>query len=368
MQEATVTNQERHSHPGPSKNYVVVLWLVCTAAVVPALAVVLIAEREVSQYHTSTFETYAREALDARDFTRVLRICTGALKTGQKRSDHWGKVHLLRAKAHAGLGDFPQALAELEAGARFWTRWYYYASNRDRTEAARLGTELGLKFLDSGKIDDALRAFSAAGLAGGGPVKYLYDLSRTLSPAQKAALWSTEPSLIVEDFEGPDAPVLETLVEEQGRVLRNSRIDAAVSRAAGSSALLEVGSGAGRGRSWYGWPVHIPLSERAFALRVFVREEQPSQANVILCYWFDLAHESAATSDRPTEALAGNWKRFDIERDFHAERLAYANKKGYVITGGVINKIGLDLPEGPANRFWVDRIELYLPDSGDETA
>lgn len=361
MTKTASPNTEQPRRIGLSRPQVILLWAVLTLATIPAMAFILTTERTVSQYHTSVFERFARDAIEGGDFDRALSICSGALKTAMNRSDHWGVVFLLRAKAYAGLGKYSEALEELERSVKFWSKAYYYASDEERQEVAELGTEMGFELLESGKIDEALHAFSAAGLGSGEPVEYLYGLQENLSESDREKLWPGAPYLIVEDFENSGAHTFEKWSETQGRVLEMSGIDSNVSYTEGSSNLIELGASKGEGKSRYGLPVYIPLSERPFGIRVWVKEEQPSDIKVMLGYWFELAHVYAVTSDGPIGIVTGDWKRFDIERQFYAEQLANAEKAGYSIAGGFINKVGLDLSPGPGNRYWVDRIILYLP-------
>lgn len=357
-----ITAGEEPSRPaGLSGRQVALLWVVLTLALAPGIMLIRALALEVTQYQPASFESYARESLAKGDYDRVIELCTGALKTGVNRSDHWGKVYALRAQAYAGMNNLPKALSELESCAAFWTKKYYYATDEARSEIAEFGTALGRRFLDAGNVDDALRAFSAAGVGSGKPAEYLEQLTGKLSAEQKTRLWPETPFLMVQDFRGETAGVFEKLVEEQGRRLQSNRIDSSVSRTGKSSALLEVSESTEGGRSWYGAVAYLPVSEKPFALRVYVREQTPTESKVLLTYWFDSARKSADTVNTATETLADGWKRFDIRRDFYKEQLAEANGKGYSITDGIINNIGLSLAPGPANRFWVDRVELYLP-------
>ena len=337
-----------------------VLWLVLTLALIPGFYFIRMASREVSQYQVATFEACAREALAAGEYSRVLEICTGALKSGVNRDDHHGKVFSLRAHAYGEMGDWASALTELEACTAFWTRHYYYASGPDRAEAAAFAAKLGQQLLDAGNPADALRAFSAGGLVSGRPANYLAELAGTLSPNQRATFWPDTPYLIVQDFRREENALVK-IIDEQGREVRGSGIDPDVSPSGGASARLELGESVQPGRCWYGIDVYIPISETPFALRTLVKEDHPSGTRLILAYWFESARKAANTFDLPAQTTPDNWERFDIQRLFYEERLAEANEAGYSIAGGIINKIALDVAPGPANRFWVDRIELYLP-------
>lgn len=347
--------------PTLRRKNVVALWLVLTIALIPAFLFIRAAAQEITQYHVNVFEKYARAAIAKGNYARAIELCTGTLKSSANRSDHWGKAYSLRAQAYAGEGNYRDALSELEAAAAFWVSRYYYASDDDRAELAHLGTDLGQKLLASENYEDALRAFSAAGLGSGQPVDYLYDLTKSIEPGQASKLWQNGPCLVVRYFKEGGGNLFRGLVEEQGRSVARSDIDPKGSLATGPSAYLELNPGNKEGRSLYGIDAYLPLSEKPFALRVFLKESPSNETKVALSYWFEAARKSAMTVDTATVSLPDGWRQFDITRNFYAERLTEANRDGYVITDGVINKISLDVPPGPACRFWVDRIELYLP-------
>lgn len=347
---------------GLSRWQTLLLVLGLTFALYPGIKLIRLLALEVTQYQVSTFESYAREALGKGDYHRVIEICTGALKAGVNRGDHWGKVHLLRAEAYGGLNNGPKALEELERAVSFWTQKYYYATDENREETARFGTELGRAFLDAGLVVEALRSFSAAGMGSGKPAEYLEQLTSDLDPTRRAKLWPGGPFLLVRVFMSAKDDSLKKVVEEQGRKLEESRIDSVTSRAGVPTAMLAVSESVHAGRSWFGLPVYLPITGKPFVLRVYAKEQTPSELGVFLSYWFEGARKSASTVDTQAVTGSGGWKCFDIRRDFHAERLAEGDQQGYSVAGGFINTIGLSLPEGPSNRIWVDRIEL-LPAS-----
>ena len=297
------------------------------------------------------------------DYARVIELCTGALKTGVNRSDHWGKVHLLRAQAHAGMKELPQSLEELEAAVEFWTSKYYFATDEDRAELAQFGTGLGRMYLDGRSTAEALRAFSAAGMGSGKPADYLERLAAELEPGQKSALWPEAPFLIVKSFANPQAKPLEKMVEEQGRNVSENRLDSEHSPGGSGSAVLAVSASTQAGRSWFGVPVYLPVFERPFLLRLYAKQQEASDLGVFLTYWFESSRKSASTVDLKADPIADGWMRFDIRRNFAQERLAEGDQQGYMATGGFINSLGLSLGAGPANRVWLDRIELLLSDT-----
>ena len=348
--------------PGLAGWQVAGLWFCLTLALVPAFFLIRAMALDVSQYQVSTFEAYAREALAAGRYGEAIEFCTGGYKTGVNRDDHHGKVFSIRAQAYAGLGKFDDALRELEACAAFWTKHYYYASEKEREEAAAFGETLAWNLVERKKGAAAQRALSAGGMVSGRPVEYLYELVVSCTEEQRKALWRAEPFLVVEDFADPQGRALEMQVEEQGRRIVETGMDPSVSWRGGTSTLLSLSESTGEGRSWYGFDVYLPLSERPYALRAYVRQVQPGKTRLMVSYWFETARKSATTFDEAAAKPMGEWQCFDVRRDFHRERIAAATEGGYMIRGGIINKIGLDIAPGPANRFWIDRVELYLPE------
>lgn len=342
---------------------IVAAWAVLTVAILPALAFVVLTEREVSQYSTFTFEHYVRQALEAGRFSRAVRICTGALKVGLSRSDHWGKAYLLRAKAHAGEGKIANALDDLETSARLWSRSFYFATEADRGEIAVLGTELGRRLLEADDLEGARRAVSAAGVGSGRPVEYLHEQSAALPEPLRRKLWPEEPGLLIEDYGGFEAPRFETMFDEQGRKLVASSLDAAASPRGDRCAVFDVTASSKPGSSLYGIRVCIPLSKKPFAIRTRLKLDPPQDARVTLGYWFEPARKSAATHDGASRDLEAGWRLFDIRRNFFAERAEYAKQNGYDPAEGIINRVDVSFEPGPAARCWVDRIELYIPAS-----
>jgi len=339
-----------------------VVWLLSTAAVLLLMAVVLRAQREIAQYHPSAFESAARKALASGAFDRAVRITTGAVQSDSlARPGHIGKALLLRAEGQAGRGAVVEALEDLEACAARWRDAPWDARPADLAELRTVAVELALRVV-SAEPEDALRALSAAGRGAGEFVEYLYKLKELLPEDAKSRLWPEEPFLVIEDFEGADAKGLVRAAETQGRTLLESRLDERVAWKGRRSAFLEVSGPAREGQSWYALPTRVALSRLPFALRLWVREEHASSTSVRLAYWFETAHASAGTVDGPTRELGDGWELFDIRRDFGDERREWAEKEGYPVADGTITSLVLAV-EGGANRFWLDRVEVYLPDN-----
>jgi len=314
-------------------------------------------ERDVTRYATFEFEPAARQALESCDAAQAVEICTGAIRTALNRSDFFGLAYLLRAKGRALSGDQAGALADLRRATRCWTRDYYYPTPEQRQELAAFGVELTRNFAKTGDPARACTAISAAGVGSGAPVDFLHDQAATLDAETRAAVWPETPVLTLEDFAGDDAPNLVMGANQQKRELvGTSHSDIG---ADGASAAIELGASGQDGRSSCYLPVHVPLSEKAFALRV--RMQGPEGTQVAIGYWFDKSRQSVLTWDKSCTDAGDGWRLFDIRRDFYRQRVAYAKEQGYDPAGAVIDQIGFDPPQGPPCKILVDSVELYIP-------
>jgi len=331
--------------------------LVAALAIVAMLGIFAIRglALRVTQYEVSVFEDYAREALAEQDFDRVIEICNGAMRAGVGRSDHHGVAYLLRAQGFVGKSDRPAALADLDAAAIFSQESHYFMPKDARSEMVVAASKLAEERLSAGDAAGALRAFSAAAVGGGEPVEYLHALARNLPQASREALWGAErPWLVVRRFDVPAGGVIEKMDEEQGRTLLAAGVD-------GGSGYLELSPATGPGRSSYGDKLYLPLSEKAYALRVIARGEGGPLPEVLLAYWFETARQSAHTVDSAWRDAGDGWQACDIRRDFYRERLRHATENSYSINDGYISRVSLEFAQDSATKVWLDRVELVLP-------
>jgi len=346
-----------------SWKYVVGIWALLILLLLPVLAFIILAEREVSQYSTLTFESHVRKAIEERAFSRAVRICSGALKTGISRSDYWGKAYLLRAEAYAGEEQMGKAVDDLETSARQWSRAPYNATEADFKEIAKFGTDVGLRLLNAGHLAGAQRAISAAAMGSGHPVEYLHKQAAALPASAREALWPDGPCITIEGYGGEQPPEFTVRANDQERKLLSARIENGAGHDGGPCAYLDISAATTPATSAFLVPATIPLSQKPFALRLTVKEDPPVPTQVFLIYWFDLARKSAVTSDSASTDLGGGWKRFEVKRNFYEERAAAAKKEGYDPVGGVINKTGLSFAQGPALKCWIGKIEMFIPEA-----
>ena len=331
------------------------------------------------------FETVFAEAENAGKWTgtvRFLRIDTyGAvgdvvplrkMEARVVRTSPWVKTDAIASELKAGPADEAMALlmrakvtGSLDAIEEVGALWYaspWYATGTGQLELRGIGKERGIAFLEAGDTRSAMRAFSAAARGGGLPVEFLHDLRDSLSDTQRRALWPAEPYLLMMDFSAPGAAPFEQTVEKQGRKLIESAIDAEGSRNGQACAHLSLSASKREGGCLYAIPTRITLSEHPFALRVPVRLEKEADIELFVGYWFQAAKKASSTNVAESSELGQGWRLYDVRRDFHKEQKAIADKHGYDVADGVVSKIGLALPQGPENQFWVESIEVYIPE------
>lgn len=290
------------------------------------------------------------------------------------RSSAWAQVEPLQANLKpseadraAGLRMRATVTNQPEDLVNYASALYYWrdaATETAREDLRQLGTKQATNLLDAGDAKRALQVFSAVARGSGNPVEYLHAMRDTLSEAQRAALWPKEPYLIIEDFSSPFARSFIKQVEGQGREVTKSQIDPAGSRGGGRSAMMDLTQAKKDGPSGYVIYVHIPLGEKPFAIRTATKENTPSETKLTIGYSFPSAKMSASSDDSSAETASDGWKIFDIRRDFRKERQDYAQSQGYDASDGRINVIGLNIPRGTANTWWMDVIEIYIPKSG----
>jgi len=196
----------------------------------------------------------------------------------------------------------------------------------------------------------------------GNAVEFLYKLRESLSEAQRAALWPENVAhVFIEDFSGSKPPQIGKDLDEQGRELVKSEIEPKGSRTSGASAFIEISESKQEGRSLYGVPTQIALSEKPFSLRACVKQASPPDIRLSVVYWFNTAKRSSEIVIEEEEPLEGGWRWFMTRGNLYEEQKQRAERAGYDMSDGVIGGIRLTLPQGPANKFWLAPIEVCIP-------
>ena len=266
-----------------------------------------------------------------------------------------GTALLMRAQATGVLDD-------LEAVASLWFRRPDSATDLGRGIGVALGRKEANARLESGDTQGALRAFSIAAQASADPVGVLYELLDDLTQQQQDALWPEEPYLVVESFEHTFGEPLYPWSVQSGRSIEENRLATDLATHGSTSAFLHVTDPITEGRSWYLARVTIPAVDRPFSVRFWFREASPSPTKGVVLARLPAASEWALL-DSPIAATEqdNGWKRVDVDKDIH-QRLVDAHqvRKKRDISNAAIEFVGIAV-EGPANQFWLDRIEIYVP-------
>lgn len=334
--------------------------LVVSMAIVALLAVAGIRTLalRVTQYQVSVYEDYVRDALAKGDFTRAVEITTGAIKSSVNRSDHWGRAWLLRAVAELKLNQPEEALADLERSGAFFHERYYFAEEQDNAELAATGTELGKRFLQEGKTQEARRALSMAATGSGQPVEYLKRLNESMNEESRAKLWPEgTPSITLRSFRGNPEAKMEEVVEQQGRKLVFTGVDPA----AGESLALEVAPATQDGRSVYACDTWMPLTESPFSLRLVARSDGGSMPGAFVGLWFDSARQSAHVNAAEWTEGTDGWLTCTLPLNFLDGVKQQGKERGFSPHDGIINRVGFEFNRDSANKVWLERVELLLP-------
>ena len=331
-------------------------WVVCTLALLPLFFAADWAGSEVAKFQVTTFESAARSALAQKDFSSALKYCNGAIKAGHGTSDHWGRVYTLRSVAYLGQDDIGRAANEVLLAGDFFTRRYYVAEERDRAEVPQLASRIGQLLLQANDPAMAYAVLSAGAMASGRPVSALHSLAEKLTASEREALWGDgQPRIAITSFRDPKENLPKAAVNEQGRALTFS-VDPEK-----NLAQVEAGDSTKEGACWIAVQTHVPVEAKPFALRMRAQHPALADTKLLTSYWFESARKSANTADTPARTTPEGWTVYDIQRDFHAERVAEAKTSGYSPVGGAINQLRLSLPPGASDNITLAPAELYIP-------
>lgn len=336
-----------------------ILGVVLTAALIPAFWFIRNAAEAVSKYGAAAFEEYARAALASKDYDEAIEISTGAIRSSLSRQEHWGLAYLLMAEGHAGKADFTPAVESLEETARQWSHYYYLTKPPLRQEAQQLGKTMGDSLLEKGDSATALRAYSAAGIAGGDPVAFLKNLNAELSAELKAKLWDGRPYLILEDF-STAAGMPRTAAESQKSMVRSSSIqDNSIT--GGKMAVIEV-VGDAQATCVLTVPLYVPLTDpTGFGLRAYLGSEQPVEGQCFAGLWVERAQQALLLNAAVKGDLDQHWREYQLDRAIQEEGVTRVKELGYAAPDAFISQAGMQFVPGAENKLYFDRIDLYLP-------
>lgn len=260
-----------------------------------------------------------------------------------------------------------KAVADLGATASFWRNWPQYATDLGRLTLTELARKRGIELLKSQDPDLALRTFAIAAQGSGDPVGFLYRLRDELGENQRAALWPNECRLPLESFEYIQYKPFYPWRSSEGRSVEHNEVVTNLGVDGTASAYLSVSDPVHEGASWYTLSVGIPVTERPFGLRFWVRPASPSATTgLALAYLPELSRQMNLRMDLRLVEDDSGWHRVDLGQDIAAAAVEGARKmSGRDLSQVRISYIGLNV-QGPANEFQLDRIEVYLPEEASE--
>jgi len=267
-----------------------------------------------------------------------------------------GTALLMRAQATGALDD-------LEAVASLWFRRPDSATELGRGIAVALGRKEANARLESGDTQGALRAFSVAAQASGDPVGVFHEVLER----HRSDLWSETPYLVVNSFEYSYGEPLFPWSATSGRSIEENGLSTDAPLDGSSSAFLKLSEPVREGRSWYLAQTAIPVGEHPFSIRFWFREAAPSPTKGVVLIKLPAANQLVYMGSPLTPIEEENgWKRVDVGVDIHRRLVDVEQARDqHDISGARVELVGLSI-EGPANDFWLDRLDIYLPDGASE--
>ncbi len=258
---------------------------------------------------------------------------------------------------------------------------------RDRTylsyiiqEIDAVAYDLALTLVRSGERETARNLISACAVASGDPIAYLRHTLNRMPDEDIARLWREDPYAVLVDF-GEDDTLFQIrkMTDFQNRESLRWTNDPDESLRGAASVRIAAGEPNRDGALMLGWrdPL-MRLSPGAAGLRVYAKAEHPDpvQVAVLGSGAFGNGREFASVFRIPLPDHRGDgWLCFDTEAVSDDLFSAVINGYGasepwsmqHLQQGAVtqarasLRLIGLDIPPNGANRYWLDRVELYIP-------
>ena len=248
----------------------------------------------------------------------------------------------------------------------------------DDIDAVAFGL-IHLLLQDSHK-DVARDLVSACAIAAADPIAYMRRLLQRLDNTVITALWEDVPHVVLVDFDSEDMlNGMHTIVDFQNRSFLEWTLDVDDNDDSGGSVLISAGESEREGDLIVGWrEAFMEVSAGMAGLRVYARAKNPEAIELALnISGFFGDGESFNVILRvpvPTPAEDG-WLCFDTgsiapdlfgaiingadwKRPLAVLRRDASDFAGMQIT---LSAIGIDIPAGAANKYWLDRIEMYFP-------
>ncbi len=243
----------------------------------------------------------------------------------------------------------------------------------------RLAYPVARQLLRDGHADRALQVFSASAIASGAPIAYLHALMQLLTDEEQHLLWPGLPYIVLVDFAFEENKTMSVFVDRQHRTHLEYDVDQEIRYQGEPCMRLSTSASVHDGVLIPGWEeMFMTITPGGAALRTYIRSENTDAIEfVVPVYggdWKTPSFEWLLRIPAPTSGVDG-WRCFDtasVRPDllgailnlydwattYHDQQRFMVEKEKPVFLRGV----GIDIPPGPENRYWISRIELYLPE------
>lgn len=283
---------------------------------------------------------------------------------------------LSSARNNLAAGDTMRAAESLISGM-----------SRDRTllvivveELKEITLQLIPRLLEDGHTDLTRELIAMTAIASADPVAFLHTFLGRLSAEDIGRIWQGDPYIVLVDFNREDALTgMYIPVDFQGRTAMNWKVEPQPENDTQGSVVVSAGDSTRKGDLHVVWgEPFMQISGGKSGLRVYARPESPTPLGVIVHAAGQFANKQpfhAVLSLSAPQPDENGWLLFDTHSagpDLFGSLInAYGQARPWSIWNMDLQTledaemrltgIGLDIPTGPANRFWLDRIELYIP-------
>lgn len=237
---------------------------------------------------------------------------------------------------------------------------------------------LACVLLNEKHADITLELLSACAVASAAPIAYLRSLALRLSPEEFHSLWNDEePYIVLVDFGKPAR--FSVLADRQDRDSMESSFDVEQFHTGKGSLRIALSESNRDDLLVAGWHEQfMSLDPGEAAIRTWVHEEIPQPLEFVIqvlgTLWDKEPFQWLLRVPEPRKEEDG-WLCFDtsfIRKDLmgalfyqygwnRSFTMHFAEPDALASAKLQIAGLGFDIPPGPANKLWLNRIELYLP-------
>lgn len=247
----------------------------------------------------------------------------------------------------------------------------------------RVAYPVARQVLHDGHADRALQVFSASAIASGAPVAYLHALMQLLSNEERHRLWSGLPYIVLVDFGFEENKFLSVFVDRQHRTRIEYTVDPETPYQGEKCMRISASAALHDGALIVGWEeMFMTITPGGAALRTYIRGKNTDAVEIVAPVygedWKTPSFEWLLRIPTPTSSTDG-WRCFDtasVRPDLLGAVLnlynwanTYNDQQRFMVEKDkpvFLRGVGIDIPPGPENIYWISRIELYLPEGSRE--